>query len=441
MKRSLQWRLSLMLGGTVLATGLLATAVTFFIAYSEAREFQDHTLRQLAVLIDRNVSPLSQQDKVLGPAHAEENLSDPEERIQVYHIPLSVPDKLFATSLVQGIQNLDTLDGRLRCYVMKDKGGNLLAVTQPTEIRDELALESALHVFTPMMLLLPLMTWLITLIVRRELKPVKKLAHYLDKQPANQPRSLPDWGVPAEIAPFVQALNRHIDRVNTLLAQQRRFIADAAHELRSPLTALSLQIQNVESAGSPEAMTRRLQPLKSGIERAIKLTEQLLNLARVQSGDAEYGKINVSILMRRLIEEYLPMAETKHIDLGLDEETELNVFASEKNIHLIMKNGLENGLKYTPVGGMVTIRLYSRNNKAYCEVVDNGPGIDESVREQLFEPFFRPPGGEAEGNGLGLAIAREAAARQGGEIELIANKDKPGLTFRYSQTLNRNPPS
>jgi len=430
-----------MLGGTVLAIGLLATAVTFFVAYSEAREFQDHTLRQLAVLIDHNVRPLSQHDKVLVPTRVEENLSDPEERIQVYHIQQSASGKLFTTSLIQGIQNLDSPDGRLRCYVRKDRGGNLLAVTQPTEIRDELALESALHVFAPMMLLLPLMSWLITLIVRRELKPVTKLAHYLDEQPAGQPRSLPDWGVPAEIDPFVQALNRLINRVNTLLTQQRRFVADAAHELRSPLTALSLQIQNVESAESPEAMTRRLQPLKSGIERAIKLTEQLLNLARVQAGEAEYGKINVSILVRRLLEEYLPLAESKNIDLGLDEETELNLFASEKNIRLIIKNGLENGLKYTPVGGMVTIRLYSRNNKAYCEVEDNGPGIDESVREQLFEPFFRLPGGEAGGNGLGLAIAREAAARQGGEIELIANQDKPGLTFRYSQTLSRNSPS
>jgi two-component system OmpR family sensor kinase len=424
-----------MLGGTVLVTGLLATAVTFFIAYSEAKEFQDHMLRQVGVLLESNGKPAVHGQKPAGFTTSAGEPRDPEERIHIYWIPQAAPAKLFDISLQQGIQTLKTADGRLRCYVHKNSAGNVLAVTQPVEMRNELAFDSALHVFTPVILLLPLMTLLITQIVRRELKPVKKMANHLDAQPADQPRSLPDGEVIAEIDPFVQAINRLLGRVNVLMTQQRRFIADAAHELRSPLTALSLQIQNLETVKSPDDITKRMQSLKSGVERANKLTEQLLDLARVQLGVTESEHINVSALARRLIEEYLPMAEAKNIDLGLDEQMEIQIMASEKNLRLIMKNGLENALKYTPAGGVVTIRLYVAKETAYCEVVDSGPGIDEAVREQIFDPFFRPLDSGQEGNGLGLAIAREAAANLGGKLELLANDGQSGLSFRYSQPV------
>lgn len=198
------------------------------------------------------------------------------------------------------------------------RGGQLESrtiVVQPTEVRDEIAINSALRTLVPLLLLLPILAWLILRIVRSELAPITLLSKSLDEQPADRPQPIADDGLPDEITPFVHAINRLLDRVNLLMGQQRRFIADAAHELRSPLTALSVQAENLMHAGSLDAMRERVIPLQEGIERARQLTEQLLSLARMQAGTSENYEINVSAMARELIAECLPLAESKHIDL------------------------------------------------------------------------------------------------------------------------------
>ncbi|MHB9004829.1 MAG: sensor histidine kinase, partial [Coriobacteriia bacterium] len=222
-----------------------------------------------------------------------------------------------------------------------------------------------------------------------------------------------------------------------LMGQQRRFIADAAHELRSPLTALSVQAQNLRQAGSLEIVKERLVPLQAGIERARQLTEQMLNLARTQAENSGEAVVNVSLMARELIAEYLPLAETKDIDLGLEEVVPLTIHASPDVLSLIIKNALVNALKYTPDGGEVTLRLLSENDSAVIEVVDSGPGIPVSEREFVFDAFYRIPGTVGEGSGLGLAIARAAASRLGGIVSLHERQEGTGLVFRYRQGRER----
>ena len=205
-----------------------------------------------------------------------------------------------------------------------------MVVAQLTAMRDEIAINSALQTLIPLLLLLPLLVWLIVRVVRGELAPIARMAKGLDEQPADRPQAIAGDDLPDEITPFVHAINRLLARVNLLIGQQRRFVADAAHELRSPLTALSLQAQNLMHAGSLDAVRERVVPLQDGIERARHLTEQLLSLARTQASVAEESMIDVSEMARELIAERLPLAEAKGIDLGLEETATFSCGGSRK---------------------------------------------------------------------------------------------------------------
>ncbi|AJP47558.1 histidine kinase [Rugosibacter aromaticivorans] len=432
MKRSLQRRLSLMLGGAILLSGLVAAAASFILAYGEAKEFQDDMLRQTALLVTRNIG-ISTQIGARDKNRAGVTLGNSESRISVIRLPSDPRPDWLTGDLASGFHTLAAGGERLRLFVRKDTPGKTTVVAQPTDTRDEIAMNSALRTLVPLLLLLPVMTWLIVRIVRSELAPVNDLTSHLDAQPADRPRPLSDEEVPDEITPFVHAINRLLKRVSDLMSQQRRFIADAAHELRSPLTALSIQAQNLKQAGSLENMRERILPLQAGIERARQLTEQLLSLARTQAGALETTDVDVSTMARELIAEYLPMAEAKGIDLGLDEAAPLMLSAAPETLRLVLKNALENGLKYVPEGGEVTLRLYSDDASAIIEIVDNGPGIPVSERKRVFDPFYRLPEATSEGSGLGLAIAAEASASLGGCVSLLDRPEGCGLVFRYRQ--------
>jgi two-component system OmpR family sensor kinase len=281
--------------------------------------------------------------------------------------------------------------------------------------------------------LLPVLAWLIVRIVRRELAPVIRLSQRLDDQPANRAHLLSDQDIPAELTPFVHAINRLIERVNCLLTQQRRFVADAAHELRSPLTAISVQVQNVKNADSLAAMRERVIPLQDGIERARRLTEQLLNLAKSQADAPDPTTVDVIALARELIAEFVPLAAAKGIDLGFADVTPLQVLATPELLRQVLRNALENAMNYTPGGGQVSLRIFADGTDDVIEVIDDGPGIPVAERDRVFDPFLRLPGSHGFGSGIGLAIARESATRLDAVVSLHGRPDRPGLVFRYRQ--------
>jgi len=432
MKRSLQRHLSLMLGSAVLIAGLVAAVASFGLAYLEAKEFQDDTLRQLATLNTGGTAPApSPETQPLNTTDIA--IRDPESRFMIVHLPRDPRPDWLSGDLSPGFHTLTTGAVHLRVFVRETPSEESTVVAQPTGARNEIAIDSALRTLIPLLLLLPLLAWLIVRIVRGELAPITRISRNLDQQPADRPQPVADNGLPDEIMPFVQAINRLLERVNHLMGQQRRFIADAAHELRSPLTALSVQAQNLNHAESLSAVRERIVPLQEGIERARQLTEQLLSLARTQASAAGESDVDVSAMARELIAECLPSAEAKGIDLGLEEIAPLSMRGSPEALRLIMKNGLENALKYTAEGGEVTLRLASEDDCGVIEIVDNGPGIPVLERERVFDSFYRIPGTGDDGSGLGLAIAREAATRLGGVVSLHERREGAGLVFRYRQ--------
>ena len=430
MTHSLHRQLSLKLASAIVVLGMVAAAVSFVLSYLEAKEFQDDMLRQLAVL---SVHPGMHRDA--NDSTVSQVISDPESRIFVYHLPGDPSPPWLSGSPASGFHTAESPDGALRIYIHDVDRGHRTLVAQSTDARDEIALSSALHTLIPLLFLLPLLAWLIMRILKQAFLPIEHLARQLDAQSAQQPEPIDNRRLPTEIIPFVDAINRLLNRLGELIAQQRRFIADASHELRTPLTALSVQIQNLRQAGSLQDVRQRMVPLQAGVDRARKLTEQLLSLARLQSEAQTRVNVDVPALVRDLLADFRPVAERKRIDLGLDEQARFNLLNSPESLRLILGNALDNALKYTPEGGEVTIRLARARGTAIIEVIDNGPGIPASERDHVFNAFYRMEGARGEGSGLGLAIAEETASRVGGKASLLDNDGERGLKFRYEQPV------
>lgn len=424
---SLQRHLSGVLTGVILIAGSIAAVFSFFFAFGEAQEFQDDGLRQVAALSMGNASQIAALD---ASHHA---VIDPESRIEIIRLPDDDRPVWLPAALAPGFHTL-TVHGKneqMRVFVRDLTDTRQLVVAQSTDTRNEIARDSALRTGIPTLILLPLLILSITWVIRKQLQPLRSLANTLDKQDPQDFTPLPETPVPDEILPFVAAINRLFERVEQMVRQQRRFIADAAHELRTPLTALSLQAQNLSKAESFAETHRRMVPLLQGIDRARKLTIQLLDLARLQETVSAQSPICLTSLLRDLIAEVLPQAEAKHIDLGLEAPCSLTISSNAQALQLILGNGLENALRYTPNGGEITLRVSNQNNFIIIEIIDTGPGIPANLIEQAFEPFHRLENHEnKEGSGLGLAIAREAARKLGYGVSLINRTNNQGLVFQ-----------
>jgi two-component system OmpR family sensor kinase len=428
---SLQRRLTLTLALAIMVAGLVAAAASFVFGYFEAQELQDDTLRQIAALAAPNAA--DGRNDAAGLRTMPTLISEHESRITVMHLAGDVRPAWLAANLTPGLHTLDNANGSMRVFVRSLPQDERIVVAQRTDLRDEIALNSALRTLVPVILLLPLLGWLTARIVAAELAPVRRLAQSLDAQPSDVLAPLPATDIPDEVSSFVGAINRLLERVNRLMGEQRRFVADAAHELRTPLSALSIQAQNLENAESLEVARQRLVPLRSGLERTQRLAEQLLTLAKTQADTNERTEVDVSNAIRAVIAEFVASAQLRGIDLGMEEVAKVAIPASSDVLRLILSNAIDNALRHTPPGGVVTVRVAAQGNDAIIEVIDTGPGIPEPERTRAFDAFYRLEGSAGNGSGLGLTIARDAAIRLGGELTLEARADREGLVVRYRQ--------
>ena len=425
MRRSLEHQLSIALGLTVVLVGIAAGAISFWLAYQDAQEFQDDTLRQIAAMANNDV--LHEAPHLQGKA---ENI-DPEDKVMVVKLTATGRSlNWLPPDLEPGFHTLDSNAGDWRVFVRRSNGSAVAAI-QATEARNEIAIHNALHALLPIILLLPLVLWLVVRIVRRELAPIHVLAQTLDAQVPENPAALSDKNVPDEILPFVTSINQLLEKVRQLLTEQRRFIADAAHELRTPLTALYLQVQNLERAATLEAMRERITPLKEGIERGRRMTDQLLAHAKNQISTPVQESVNLSKMTRELVADHLQLAESKGIDIGLEGDEQLELRTDPQAMRLVLKNALSNAIAYTPPGGEITLRFYEESHNIVIEIIDSGPGIPDAEKGRVFDPFYRIAGTEGSGSGLGLSIAHDAALRLGGTISLENRQPGTGLIFRY----------
>ncbi|AIY42138.1 hypothetical protein LT85_2980 [Collimonas arenae] len=423
LKDSIQFRLSLWLSLAILAVALLAGVFAFISAFDEAHEFQDDMLRQVAALFDQQHMPVAQQGNA-----AKAEIGDEESRVIVQYLPSAQDDSAgksgesalaLPATLREGFQTLQIGHEHYRVLVRTLASQQRIAVAQETAVRDELARHSAVHTLMPFLILIPLLLLLVAHLVRTMFKPIARLSAEIDGRNEQELHPLAPEPLPAEIRPFIVAINRLLDRVAQAMDAQRRFVADAAHELRSPLTALSLQAERLADAEMPDTARQRLVTLRQGIERGRLLLDQLLALARAQSSPAAAGgTISVSQVYRRVLEDLMPLADAKQIDLGVEGETDLQVRATEVDLVTIIRNLVDNAIRYTPPGGRINLSMRGGADGVTLQVDDSGPGIPHEEHARVFDPFYRVLGNDAVGSGLGLSIVQTIASRIGAQVRL-----------------------
>lgn len=311
-------------------------------------------------------------------------------------------------------------------WLTSPDGKYRIVVGQEWEYRQEMALEVVTSQLTPWLVALPLMLLLLIVLLSRELRPLKKLALALRHRSPDATDSLPTTGVPAEVRPLLDALNHLFARTREMMLHERRFTSDAAHELRSPLAALKVQTDVAQlSLDDPAAQEKALQQLHAGIDRASRLVDQLLTLSRLDSLDNldDIEPISLADLLQSAVMDIYPVAQRAGIEIRLHTHApDVTRSGQPLLLSLMVRNLLDNALRYSPRGSMVDVTL-----EAHRFIVrDNGPGIAPEALARLGERFYRPPGQDATGSGLGLSIVKRIASLHRMRVE-ISNAAEGGF--------------
>jgi len=428
-RHSIQLRLAAALSAALLLAALLAGGFAFYDSYRSTNKLQDDLLRQIAAHIDPNRLPEnteSQRDahiRIQTPAgdraRAHDDDDDDDDDDDHITIPANLPE---------GLHTFQEPDGNdtYRAYIRHTPQGPV-AVLQENDFREDMAKHAAWNSAMPLILLAPLSILLTIFIVRRTMQPVHRLSQSLEARRSSDLAPLSTENIPNEIRGFIQAINRLLERTHQAMQQQQRFIADAAHELRSPMTALSLQAERLAANSLPEPAAGQLASLLQGIHRNRRLLEQLLSLSRAQAPEAQRPQERLSSqdLFRSVIEDLLPLAEAKEQDLGVSSPANPVFHANEADLYTLVKTLADNAIRYTPPGSQIDLSAEETPDHIIFRIEDNGPGIPPAERSRVFDPFYRILGSGQEGTGLGLSIARTIAERHGGRIELAQSPHHP----------------
>lgn len=325
-------------------------------------------------------------------------------------------------------------DGRLKddddrwrlVWLTTADGHYIVAVGQEWEYRDELTRDLVRASLTPWLLALPVMLVLMLWLLSHELKPLKHIARQLRQRAAGDAAPLEAERVPQEVRPLLDELNQLFARTGAMLLRERRFTSDAAHELRSPLAALKVQAEVAQLAHDDTAtLTHALRNLDVGIDRATRLVDQLLTLSRLDNGqDLQKQLLEIQPLLQQAVADHYQQAREKGIELRLDApEAPLRRLANPLLLALLVRNLLDNAIRYAPEGSRVALSLTEKS----LTVSDNGPGIPANLLPRIGERFYRPPGQQQSGSGLGLSIVHHIARLHGMRVTL-KNRDEGGLS-------------
>ena len=418
LKQSLQVRISIALILMFLPLSIIAGAFSYYQTYHEAEELQDDLLRQTAAYINPKTTDYTQigsENHILIQTFGQEDT-----------VPLS-------DTLGEGFHTIkgsvdddddDDDDDEYRAYIRQTPQGKI-AVLQETEYRDDLAATAAYQSVLPLLIALPLMILLTVWITYRAMRPVKTLSASLGKRRSDDLSPLDGEGVPSEIQGFVTAINQLLQRTGENIRLQQRFIADAAHELRSPLTALSLQAERLTKLPQSDEAREQTGLILQSIQRNRHLLEQLLTHARAQGSETQRNLTDISLQaqFRRVLQELMPLALNKQQDIGVAVENDLRIRADDTEIYTLIKTFTDNAIRYTPAGGRIDIGFSETPTTLTIWVEDDGPGIPAAERSRVTDAFYRILGTEQQGTGLGLSIADAIAKRYGGKLILADSRN------------------
>lgn len=436
-----RWLLSWLILGFAAASALAGYGI-FRTAHEEASELFDYELRAVAISVPPMLAGSGALTPGQGPAQLGE-ISDDRIAIDVWdaqgRLVYRSQEAPHIERLAEGLRTIERDEKHWRVYGLR-RPDRYVQVAQPVSVREALAVRLALRAIWPLGLLLPLTLALVLFVVGRGLGPIRALSQALSMRSLDALEPVQPAGpVPVEILPLVDALNDLLSRLKTASNAQRTFIADAAHELRSPLAALKLQLQAAQRDGSLTGEGTTLARIEERLNRIIRLVQQLLALARE---DAEPARVFGPVALRRLAEQVVSdfslLAETKSIDLGLEldspagEDDAFEVIGESSSLSVLLNNLLDNAIRHTPAGGRVDLVLRRGADGIAFEVRDTGAGIAEDELERVCDRFYRGTDTQGAGSGLGLAIAARVASRHRAVLSLNNNDKGQGLTVSVS---------
>jgi two-component system, OmpR family, sensor kinase len=425
-----------------LSLAIIGAAIgTYLRARDEANALFDYQLKEMAAsLTDAPFAgvPPAASSTPPGPDTLVVQIWD-RNGVQLF---MSQPRRVLPQHAQLGFTTISTDSGEWRIFsTLSD--GQVVQVAQPMSARRELAASLALHTILPLLAVLPFLVILIWFTIARGLSPLERVAADVARRSPTVLEPLAESDVPREVQPLVHALNGLLERLGNALAAQRSFIADAAHELRTPLTAVHLQAQLAERAASEPERKAALSELKGGLERATRLSEQLLALAREEPGvpDRPMTNVDLAAVARGVVADAVALATAKGIDLGADANHVVQVRGDGNALTTLVSNLVDNAVRYTPAPGRVDVIVKAEGGQAVLDVRDIGPGISSADRPRVFDRFYRGAAAQAtaaHGSGLGLAIVKRIAERHGARVELGAGIDGRGLGVTVRLPLAAN---
>ena len=425
---SIRVRLLLVLLAALLLAAAVMGAVTYRNVLAETEALFDYQLRQMALsLRDQGEIASAQAD-----ALADEQLDFV---VQIWTVDgrsiyASRAHSALPARALFGLADV-TVDGQAWRTFSVATRERVILVAQPRQIRQRLAADAALRSVAPLLLLAPLLALAIWWLDALTLAPLRRVAAEVRERDEQSLQPLPTSGLPLEVAPLVNALNGLLARLGESLDTQRAFVSEAAHELRSPLPALKLQLQLLTRAGDDAARAAAAATLSAGIDRAVRLVEQLLALARTEPGApaSAMQALDLSELVRLAVADTVPLAQARGTELELFADEPVLLDGDRSALTMLVRNLADNAVRYSPPGARVELRVEAPEGTPTLQVDDSGPGIPAPDRERVFDRFYRRSSGNEDGTGLGLAIVRSVAERHGARVEL-ADSPLGGLRVR-----------
>ncbi|VXC69546.1 ATP-binding protein [Massilia sp. 9I] len=435
---SLRGRLLWYLLAAITLAALAQASIAYRTALHDADQIFDYHMQQMALSL-RSGTPLSNteaQQRLEAQAEGGTNNDDmvvqmwSPDGVQVFH---SVSRAKLPQRAVLGFSNVKANGTVYRVFSIQT-ANQTVQVAQDLAVRRNMAGNLALRTLGPIAVMMPILMLVVWWVVSGSLDPVARVRSQVASRQADDLSPVSEAGLPDEVRPLVQELNLLFGRVKTAFDAQQTFVADAAHELRTPLAALRLQAQSLERAESLDARKLAVSRLTAGIDRATRLVEQLLVLARQEAAATSTAArpVDLAELARRTVADLAGVAAAKGVDVGVQHADPAVVEGQPDALHILLRNLVDNAIKYTPAGGTADISVRSDAGQVVVTVEDSGPGIPPEERERVFDRFYRVAGSEAAGSGLGLAIIKAIAERHGAALTLGQSERLGGLSATVS---------
>lgn len=432
---SLRTRLLWWLLVAILLTAVAQASIAYRTARAEADDIFDYHMQQMAMSL-RSVLPLNADGTGMDEPRIGENADFV---VQVWtanglRVFQSTARAALPDRAVPGFSDLKVQGTTYRVFSMQTKS-RTIQIAQDMAARREMASTLALRTVAPIAVMAPLLMLVAWWVVSVSLAPVSRVRRQVAARQADDLTEVSEADLPDEIRPLVHELNLLFGRVRRAFDAQKSFVGDAAHELRSPLAALKLQAQSLRRASDVATREVAVGRLTAGIDRASRLVEQLLVLARQQASAVTGDKPELVVLCdiaRLVVADSAAAAQVRRIDLGLSQADEGKVFGHAQALRILLRNLVDNAIKYTPPGGRVDVEVCRVADRLVLTVDDSGPGIPEQDRERVLDRFYRVAGTETTGSGLGLAIVKSIADLHGTLLSLDHSSRLGGLRVAVS---------